>query len=346
MADDATYRAWWDRAALTLEEARLQTYCVLGEEDFASRGLNGDVNTYGARQYAAIADLHRHSRVLEVGCGIARVGRELAPFVGEWHGVDISERMLAFACERTRHLPNVHLHLLEETGLSMFPDSRFDFVYCTTLLMQLDKEDVYGYMREARRVLRSGGLFFCDAWNLMHPDTFRLFRETQAANVGDRKSRGRHQYSTASELGRYLDEAGFAVLRLDEGRLLRALCRRRDRNVHEPDDGLPPFGYVTTPGSEDRVRGPLVLDGWALDVVECVEFVLDGTNGLPAAAVGVARADVAALFPRYADAGRCGFHMEVPDVPLGPHLLGAVAVDRNGLRTDLVGPHLAFLIVP
>ena len=96
-------------------------------------------------------------KVLEIGCGIARVGRELAPYCGEWHGVDISGNMIRYAKERTAGQGNVFLQELPEVNLSIFPDNTFDCVYSTIVFMHLDKPDVFTYLCEARRVLKPGG---------------------------------------------------------------------------------------------------------------------------------------------------------------------------------------------
>ncbi|MFN8460138.1 MAG: class I SAM-dependent methyltransferase, partial [Anaerolineae bacterium] len=42
-------------------------------------------------------------RVLEIGCGVARIGRELAPHCGEWWGCDISGSIIRLARQRTAH---------------------------------------------------------------------------------------------------------------------------------------------------------------------------------------------------------------------------------------------------
>ncbi len=336
------YKSWWDLSALTEAGAYATTYVAENEIDYRSRGWNGDANSFGARQLIELAGLTKSSRVLEIGCGMARVGRELAPHVAEWHGVDISRNMLDRARQRTSHLRNVHLHELPEVSLAMFPDESFDFVYATTVLMHLDKEDLYQYLLESHRVLRPGGIAFFDTWNLLHPETFRLWRENQAKNIGANKTRGRIQFSTAWELRRYLEEGGFDISRFDEDKLLRVLCRRREMNTFYPDDALPPFGYVDVPTNESNLKDQMHIEGWILDVIVSVEVILDGSRTLGHAQLGDASPDVAPLFPRYRDAKACRFHLDVRtgDLPKGHHTLSVVARDRNGQETDLVGNYL------
>ncbi|HPA51408.1 MAG TPA: methyltransferase domain-containing protein [Thermoanaerobaculia bacterium] len=334
-----SYKEWWTASSASESGAYSTTYVADGEADYRSRGWNGDANSFGARQLIEIAGLTPSSRVLEVGCGMARVGREMAPKVAEWHGADISANMLEFARARTSHLTNVHLHELSDVSLSAFADASFDFVYITTVLMHLDKEDVYRYLLESHRVLKPGAMAFFDTWNLLHPDTHRIWRAIQADNVGSSKLRGRIQFSTAPELRRNLEEVGFEVVRLDEDRLLRAFARKREAYAYDPSDTLPPFGYVDEPRNESTVSGSLEVGGWVLDGIESVEIRLDGVRSLGRARLGLPRADVAELFPRYRDAAACGFGASVPTegLPPGSHTLQVIARDRDGFETDLCG---------
>lgn len=342
LAKATSYKDWWTASSANLEGAYATTYVAHDETDYRSRGWNGDANGFGAKQFIEIAGLSPTSRVLEIGCGMARVGREMAPKIGEWHGADISANMLEFARQRTSHLSNVFLHELSDVSLRSFDDQSFDFVYITTVLMHLDKEDVYQYLLEAHRVLKPGGVAFFDTWNLLHPDTYRLWRGIQAGNIGAGKIRGRIQFSTAPEFRRYLDEVGFDLMRFDEDRLLRVFARKRDGGALDPDDALPPFGYVDAPTNESTHTGRLKVWGWALDAVESIEVRIDNDRSLGRAQLGGARPDVAPLFPRYRAAATCGYDLEVPiaQLPAGHHTLQVIARDRNGRETDLCGNYL------
>ena len=82
--------------------------------------------------------IQSHHKVLEVGCGVARIGRELAPSCGEWWGCDISSSMIRIARQRTTHLENVHFEVLEHSSLHCFSSDTFDRVYCCVVFMHLD----------------------------------------------------------------------------------------------------------------------------------------------------------------------------------------------------------------
>ncbi len=101
-------------------------------------------------------------RALEIGCGPGRLMLPLSRYFAEIHGVDISEQMIEMARERLRDVPNAHLHLTGGSDLSMLEDDFFDFAYSYTVFQHIpDAVVVRNYLREARRVLRPGGVLCC-----------------------------------------------------------------------------------------------------------------------------------------------------------------------------------------
>lgn len=334
-----TYRDWWNASSVTMEAAYASTIAPTTESEYRSRGWNGDDNSLGARHLIERAGLGAESRVLEIGCGIARIGREMAPHVKEWHGADISPNMIALARQRTSHLPNVVFHELDGVGgLSRLPAGRFDFVYATIVLMHLDKEDLFEYLRQAHRLLDEGGCAYFDTWNILHPDVFRIWR--QAARFGDNKPRGRIQCCTPDEFRLYLEEAGFAITSFDtEDRLVRAFC---DRITGGPspleNDGKAPFGYVGAPLNDTEVRGTIRVEGWCLDRVVRVEVRL-GELPPAEAELGHAWPGVAELFPRYPERERCAFRCELDTtaLPDGLHELRVTATDADGRQAPVTG---------
>lgn len=343
-AEEATvgYRAWWNRFAGSTEEAISAVYGALDERDFEDRGIHGDANTLGAAQLVEIAGLDQRSRVLEIGCGIARVGRALAPHVGEWHGIDVSPSLLQLARARTADRGNMTFHETLGSALAGIDDESMDFVYATATLSYIDGEDVFEYLVEARRVLRPNALFYADFWNLGHPDAFRIWRhDVVRHNRGDAKSLGRLRCTTAQALRMSLEETGFEIVHLAEERLLRVLARKSEVRVHHPDDGLAPFGYVDWPRNTATVTGDVTVAGWALDAVVAVEVAIDG-RAAAHGTCGVERADLAPLFPRYLGARGAGFLVTVPASTFasGHREVEVEAVDVHDRRTTLTGAHL------
>jgi SAM-dependent methyltransferase len=99
---------------------------------------------------------------LEIGCGPGRLLRPLARHFTEIHGVDVSDEMIRLAQERLRDTPNAHAHITSGSDLAQFPDDKFDFVYSFAVFQHIPSRDVvFNYLREARRVLKPGGVLRC-----------------------------------------------------------------------------------------------------------------------------------------------------------------------------------------
>ena len=156
-----SYHAFWEQAARTPESA------LLAVDGSADESILQATGRWTAAQVAQALLLQPDDQVLELGCGVGRIGRELAPQCRSWHGVDIAANMLTVAKQRTSHLPNVAFQHLHRTSLSMFADASFDKAYAVAVLIHLDKEDVFLYLREVARILRPGGLVYVDTWNLV-----------------------------------------------------------------------------------------------------------------------------------------------------------------------------------
>ena len=111
---------------------------------------------------AELKRLRGRDAALEIGCGPGRLMRPLARHFGEIHGVDVSDEMILLARERLRDTPNAFPQHGTGSDLAMFPDEKFDFVYSYAVFQHIpSREVVFNYLREARRVLKTGGLLRC-----------------------------------------------------------------------------------------------------------------------------------------------------------------------------------------
>jgi ubiquinone/menaquinone biosynthesis C-methylase UbiE len=156
-----------------------------------------------------LAQVRPGDQVLEVGCGVGRIGRELASHCATWTGADISANMLTHAASRLEGLPNIRLVHLDAVALSEFDSSSFDVVYFTNMLYHLDEMDRWQYAQEAFRVLRAGGRIFMDnvdieseaGWDMFARDAIR-YKELERPPYMPR-------FSSAPEFTAYFRRAGF-----------------------------------------------------------------------------------------------------------------------------------------
>lgn len=155
----------------------------------------------------------RQDVVLEIGAGVGRVGKVLAPLCKEWIGADVSANMLGHLKRRLQGLPNVRTVLLNGYDLGPVSSESVDVVYCTVVLMHLDEWDRFRYVQEGWRVLRPGGRMFADNFNLLSEEGWAVF-ESIAANFPPLQ-RPPHigKSSTPQELQAYFERAGFIDVR-------------------------------------------------------------------------------------------------------------------------------------
>jgi ubiquinone/menaquinone biosynthesis C-methylase UbiE len=197
------YGEVWDSLAASRELANV---AASGERDEA--GLRSSVQTC-LRDLLELARISREDEVLEIGCGVGRVGRELRPHCKSWTGCDISSKMLGYAEERLIGIDNIRLVPLRLGGLHEFKAGSFDVVYATNMLGHLDEIDRWRYVEEAFRVLRAGGRLSIDNIDLESDAGWRMFTN-DARTFGEVELPPyMPRFSTASEFVSYASRAGF-----------------------------------------------------------------------------------------------------------------------------------------
>jgi len=235
------YAQAWDLLASSREEAYA---AASGQRDEA--GLRHSAgNTI--RNLVDLVSVNETDDVLEIGCGVGRIGRELAPFCSTWTGADTSSNMLAYASDRLGSSGNVRLVQLHAVGLPEFEASSFDVVYMTNMLMHLDEMDRWYYVQEAYRILRAGGRIFIDNIGLESDAGWSMFaNDAQRFRCLERPPY-MPRFSTAAELAAYATRAGFEHVQCHHRPPLVILTSVKPRLGKENDsspayasDSLPP----------------------------------------------------------------------------------------------------------
>lgn len=199
------YKAAWNSAARADAHDAILTGAT--PEEFEGTG-KGDAERL--RPYLRGGDA-----VLNIGCGVGRVERYLAPMVGELWAIDVSGEMVARARRRLEGVSNVHLReVANDEFLRSFEEGRFDLVFSFLVLQHLEKEHAARYLREAFRVLRPGGVFVGQFPNHLSPEYTRAFFESLDLPS---LSPGRVRTYTEGEVRHTLETLGFAVESLSYG---------------------------------------------------------------------------------------------------------------------------------
>lgn len=114
--------------------------------------------------------------VLDVGCGIGRLLKWVAPHCRRAYGIDISGAMLKKARQRCRDLGQVRLRRLPRSLRIPLANGTVDFAYFYHVSEHLDREDTLVLLDQIRRVLRPRGRALVQFSLLAHPHNQREFR--------------------------------------------------------------------------------------------------------------------------------------------------------------------------
>jgi ubiquinone/menaquinone biosynthesis C-methylase UbiE len=197
------YAAVWDTLAASAEAASLSASGKRYEEDLRESAAPTIQNL------TELVGVTAQDDVLEIGCGVGRIGHELAPLCRSWTGSDVSKNMLMYASKRLTHLSNVRLQQLHGERLNEFADASFDVLYCTNMLAHLDEIDRWRYVEDALRVLRPGGRLFIDTIDIESDKGWAMFVGGPTADLGSGRPPFMPRLSTAAELKNYANRAGF-----------------------------------------------------------------------------------------------------------------------------------------
>lgn len=117
-------------------------------------------------------------RVLDLGCGNGRFS-EIFPEDIDYIGVDNSEKMIEIAKKR---YPKSKFCLADALNLP-FPENFFDVIFSLAVIHHIPSEEFrLRFLKEAKRVLKPGGIFILSAWDLNPLRMIIIGERERAAN--------------------------------------------------------------------------------------------------------------------------------------------------------------------
>lgn len=161
------------------------------------------------RQMVEDLEIAPGDRVLDLGCGIGLWSGWLAEKVapdGRVVGVDVSQASISVARERTRSDPHSDVieYVVGDARAIPFESGGFDVVFCANTLEYF--VDPYHYLREMKRVVRSGGKVVVKDIDAGHMALYPLNSELMAHIILAMTELVRHRRSNLDEYaGRVLD---------------------------------------------------------------------------------------------------------------------------------------------
>ena len=204
------YKDIWNKRVHSLKSGAIAVDGSTDEETLLSNGQ------WTSDQMQAALNITQEDVVLEMGCGVGRIGKILAPLCKKWIGVDISENMLEVAKGRMSDMDNVEFHVLSRSDLSCIADNSIDKIYTVAVFCHLDKEDLFNYMREFYRILKLGGVIYVETWNMASRVGWKRWKaEADNWRISDhslRKDVSRNQFCSPDEFDLYVTKAQFEIL--------------------------------------------------------------------------------------------------------------------------------------
>ncbi len=144
---------------------------------------------YEKRKYdltLAALPAERYRSGLEVGCSVGVLTAALASRCDRLLGVDIAQRAVDIAAERTRRLPGVGIQ--RRTLPGDWPDGRFDLIVLSEVGYYFDALDLARLLALTSAALEPGGTFAAVHWRhpvAEYPGDGDQVHETIARGAGD-----------------------------------------------------------------------------------------------------------------------------------------------------------------
>lgn len=160
-------KRYWDARARENAVWYVDTTCNYEDPDMGAFFATGARVVERALLEAPVQPRGR-ALAVEIGSGLGRISLALSDHFDQVLGVDISAEMVGRAREL---VPNPRVRFEVGNGTDLMPvDASADFVITFTVLQHLPKAElIEGYLREAVRVLKPGGVLAAQWNNLPHP---------------------------------------------------------------------------------------------------------------------------------------------------------------------------------
>lgn len=101
----------------------------------------------------------KHYTVLDLGCGIGRTCRWVAPFVKLYIGMDIIPKMIEKANEYNKKIDNKFFYTGNGTSIGL-TENQIDICYSEIAFQHMDKDTQRNYINDLETIIKPTGKFY------------------------------------------------------------------------------------------------------------------------------------------------------------------------------------------
>jgi len=197
-----SYRLRWDAASITRRQAFMSVCATSNEEEIDKLGR--------ADAERIIPFLTESSIILDVGCGVGRLEKQLCSYCREIYAFDVSHTMLKIARRRLEGISNVRLQNCNAARKIPFPEAMFDLCFSFHCLQHMEKEDSYLALKEIHRVLKPSAIAILHFPSFTSRTYYSLFKE-----MYNKRDNARVRSFTEPEVRTILTDVGFSDLKVE-----------------------------------------------------------------------------------------------------------------------------------
>ncbi len=177
--------------------------------------MGGDFEVVGLLEYFLLLQngLKREHTIIDVGCGSGRLAFQLREYLkGLYIGIDIVPELFRYA-QQISNRPDWKFYAASGLTIPESDDSA-DFICFFSVFTHLLHEETFGYLEDARRVIKPNGKIIFSFLEFLIPSHCSIFQNSLADTRPDKVL---NQFISRDAIKAWADHLGLSIVEIDDG---------------------------------------------------------------------------------------------------------------------------------